>query len=116
MVQIPAVGLVLAEILTYLIDQKTNSLGNLVLSVIVTNKMDDYPVILGETTVVFMRHELRNFDAPVAWVGKIAFFIRFKCLAIKNKGHVISVSRLESKPDYFVNCHSSDEVLEQPCH
>ena len=78
MVQIPAVGLVLAEILTYLFDQKTNSLRHLVLAVIVTNKMDDYPVILGETTVVFMRHELRNFGAPIAWVGKIAFFIRFK--------------------------------------
>ena len=98
MVQIPAVGLVLAEILTYLIHQKTNSLCNLVLSVIVTNKMNDYPVILCETTVVFIRHELRNFDALIARVGKIAFFIRFKCLATENKGHVISVSRLECAP------------------
>ena len=86
------------------------------LAVIVANKMDYYPVILGETTIVFMRHELPNLDAPVAWVSKIAVFIRFKCLAIKNKGHVISVSRLESTLNYFVNCHSSDPVLEQPCH
>ena len=98
MVQIPAISLVLAEILTYLFDQKTNPLCDLVLAVIVTNKMDDYPVILGETTVVFLRHELRNLGAPIARVGKIAFFIRFKCLAIENKGHVISVSRLESAP------------------
>ena len=98
MVQVPAVGLVLAEILPYLIHQKPNSRCSLVLPVIVTNKMNDYPVILCETTVVFIRHELLNFDAPIARVGKIAFFIRFKCLAIENKGLVISVSRLESAP------------------
>ena len=115
MVQIPAVGLVLAEILTYLFHQKANPLRDVVLAVIVTNKMDDYPVIVRETSVIFMGHELRNFDAPVAWVGKITFFIRFKFCAIKNKGHVISVSRLESKLDYFVNCDASDQVLEHPC-
>ncbi len=82
MVQIPAISLVLAETLTYLFDQKTNPLCDLVLAVIVTNKMDDYPVILSDTKVVFIRNELRNLGTTVACFYKIALLIRFKCLAI----------------------------------
>src|SRR5574340_1157055 len=80
LVQVLVVALVRAKFLADGLGQNANSRSDLILGVVLTQEVDDFPVALGQLDLFFDRHIFGDVFVPLRQIDQITFFVDFVVL------------------------------------